>query len=157
MAEVKAVQSAANLSNESMFDIMRNAVRLYNCTQGELMEPHMHVAAKTVKDIDEEFILGIGDNEQDLVRFTSVVAQLASYGDILKNYLMMRAELSLGGPGESSPCSRETPSPKLWNKNHMRETRTSTGMESACVLSIFAELTLSFATRKSKRSLTGSK
>ena len=92
MAEVKNAQSAASLSNESMFDIMRNGVRLYNCTQGELMEPYMHVAAKTVKDIDDEFILGIGDNEQDMVRFTSVVAQLASYGDILKNYLMMRAE-----------------------------------------------------------------
>ena len=56
------------------------------------MQPYMHIAAKTVKDLDDEFILGIQDNEQDYVRFTSVVAQLASYGDILKNYLMMRAE-----------------------------------------------------------------
>lgn len=111
-----------------MFDIMRNSVRLYNCTQGELMQPYMDVAHNTVKSIDDEFILGIQDNDQDMVRFTSVTAQLASYGDILKNYLMMRAEpwrkqsLFKGDviPELMEPKSYERNKDFNWNGERMR-------------------------------------
>jgi hypothetical protein len=76
--EVIFVKDQVNLSDAQITDIMRNAVYLFNVTQGELMEPYMDVAADTVRQMDSEFILGIRESKRAEDRWISTVGQLAS-------------------------------------------------------------------------------
>jgi hypothetical protein len=71
---VVAVKHKTNLSEAIISDIMRNSMRLYGVMQGELMEPYLHVATKFVRDLDNDYLLGIGDDAQIETRFISTVA-----------------------------------------------------------------------------------
>lgn len=56
------------------------------------MDPYMEKATNVVNDMNSQYILGLAESSIEHGRWISMVAQLASYPDVLENYLMMRAE-----------------------------------------------------------------